>query len=109
MSWYIDNGRLTHEYLPEPLAATYEEPFSYGMWYVDNGRLAHTGLRIPSDVGAFMNALNLVSVRIPESVKDIGTFAFTNTALTSVTIAHDCQYNEETSFPDGCTINFYPT
>lgn len=58
------------------------------------------------DTGAFANATNLRYVRIPESVKKIGKAAFRNTALTSVTIARDCEYYP-TSFPDGCVVNFY--
>lgn len=58
-------------------------------------------------LGAFSNAKNLTKVKIPRSVKKIGPYAFRNTALTSVTIASDCEYNHLTSFPDGCQINFY--
>ena len=58
------------------------------------------------DTGAFANAISLRYVRIPESVKKIGKYAFRNTALISVTIARDCEYYP-TSFPDGCIINFY--
>jgi hypothetical protein len=58
------------------------------------------------DMGAFVNATNLRYVRIPETVKKIGEYAFRNTALISVTIARDCEYYP-TSFPDGCVINFY--
>lgn len=60
----------------------------------------------PLRVGAFANATKLKYVRIPETVKKIGEYAFRNTALTSVTIARDCEYYP-TSFPDGCAINFY--
>lgn len=59
------------------------------------------------DFGAFANAGNLVEVSIPRSVKKIGRQSFKNTKLKSVMIASDCTYYP-TSFPQGCTINFYP-
>ena len=48
----------------------------------------------------------LSSVIIPETVKTIGSLAFYRTALTSVTIASDCVYAED-SFPPNCQINYY--
>lgn len=58
-------------------------------------------------MGAFANAYELKKVSIPKSCKKIGRYAFRNTKLTSVTIASDCTYYD-TSFPDGCVVNFYP-
>lgn len=58
------------------------------------------------NIGAFTNCTDLTSVTIPASVKYIDYYSFWNTGLTSVTIASDCKYYP-TSFPSGCTINFY--
>lgn len=58
------------------------------------------------NVGAFVNCTLLTSVVIPPSVKYIDYYSFWNTGLTEVTIASDCVYYP-TSFPSGCTINFY--
>ena len=55
-------------------------------------------------LGAFCHAVNLENIVIPDSVKKIGKYAFTHTKLTSVTIADDCEYDEDTSFPKECTV-----
>lgn len=64
------------------------------------------GIEKKNIYGAFKNAVNLSSVSIPFSVKTIGEYAFTNTALEKVTIAPDCTYYP-TSFPEGCEVSFY--
>lgn len=79
-----------------------EMPFKF----VD-GKLVHNKETEIIKLGAFCNDSSLSIVSIPRSVKKIGRFAFRNTSLTSVMIAQDCEYYP-TSFPDGCTINFYP-
>ena len=56
--------------------------------------------------GAFENAEKLRKIVIPESVKKIGSSSFSGTALKSVKIASDCEYSES-SFPDGCKVEFY--
>ena len=56
--------------------------------------------------GAFASSVNLKKIVIPQSVKFIGENAFRNTALSSVKIASDCVYSQE-SFPDGCNVEFY--
>lgn len=82
-------------------------------WFIDeNGRLINKFLPIPLKIfesenwGAFANAKNLQHIRIPPTVKNIGKYSFINTQLKSVTIAKDCVYYD-TSFPDGCVIQFY--
>lgn len=56
--------------------------------------------------GAFANSINLKKIVIPQSVKFIGENAFRNTALSSVKIASDCVYSQE-SFPENCKVEFY--
>lgn len=58
------------------------------------------------NIGAFTNCTDLTSITIPASVKYIDYYTFWNTGLTQVTIASDCVYYP-TSFPSGCTVNFY--
>lgn len=86
-------------------------PFPDALWRIDSGVNEETPYNklMPERValGAFANAIQLKNVVIPKSCKRIGHEAFRNTQLTSVTIARDCVYYD-TSFPDGCVINFYP-
>lgn len=105
--WTVDDTRLTHAGLPEPTATVMVEPYPPFWWYAANGKLTHTGLPSPMGTGAFYGCTALEKVHIPESVKSIGAYAFADTALTSVTIARDCVYSTS-SFPSGCTVNFYP-
>lgn len=56
--------------------------------------------------GAFANNLNLSKIVIPSSVSFIGDTAFKNTALSSVKIAENCTYGDE-SFPKDCKIEKY--
>lgn len=56
--------------------------------------------------GSFADATNLEEVKVPQSVKSIGPYAFYNTNITEVTISRDCVYFD-TSFPPGCVIKFY--
>lgn len=84
------------------------EPYPKGMWRVtDTGVLTQELLPEKIDFAAFANAYNLRQVSIPRTCKKIGRYAFRNTRLSSVTIASDCVYYN-TSFPDGCVVNFYP-
>ena len=136
ITWHVINGKLTNDYLPEPLTAVMTEPYplfwwyvndnklvtellpnplTYYMmspyppfwWYVDNNKLKNINLPPVPKMGAFSNCTNLKRATISKNVKYIGDFTFADTDITEVTIASDCSY-KDTSFPDGCTINFYP-
>ena len=105
--WYVRDGRLVRDTLPEPLTGKYiSEPYPPFMWYVDEDRLKRSNLPERVNLGAFADCTNLRRVIIPPSVKYIGEYAFANTALTSVTIARDCEFFP-TSFPPRCIINYY--
>lgn len=81
---------------------------SWGRWSINsNGELYNIYSPTSTKLGAFANAVSLTQISIPRSCKKIGRFAFTNTQLSSVTIASDCTYYD-TSFPEGCVVNFYP-
>ena len=106
-TWHVTDNRLTHNDLPEPLTGSYiQAPYPPFWWYVENGRLTHAGLPEKILVGAFLGCSNLKTVRIPESVKNIGSHAFAGTALKKVKIASDCSYSDS-SFPEGCIIENY--
>lgn len=64
------------------------------------------GLKTFYNDGAFKGCTNLTQIKIPPTVKSIGYYTFTDTSLTSVTIAPDCMFYENT-FPQGCAVNFY--
>lgn len=81
--------------------------YEHSSWGVVDGKLQNADAPQVQPIGAFNNCSNLTVVYIPPSVKKIGRYAFQNTALTGVMIAKDCEYYS-TSFPNGCTINFYP-
>lgn len=91
--------------LSEPIEVL-SEPIPYAIMTVAENEYPKYNYLNTIDAGAFANATSLRYIRIPESVKKIGKTAFRNTALTSVTIARDCEYYP-TSFPDGCVVNFY--
>lgn len=58
-------------------------------------------------LGAFGDNKNLRTVVVPRSVSYIGDYGFANTKLNAVTISSNCDYNENTSFPRRCVINYY--
>lgn len=104
--WYVDSeGNLTSDEIP-PLLPQMEQPYPYALWRIEE-ELTNKLMPPKVDVGAFANATQLRKVSIPKSVKKIGRYAFRHTKLTSVTIARDCEYYP-TSFPDNCTVKFYP-
>lgn len=106
----IKDGVLYQKGFPELPDKTLKKPYPHSAWRIQRGYNDwypfHELLPNVPLLGAFANAVNLKTVRIPETVKTIGRYAFRNTQLTSVTIARDCVYYP-TSFPDGCIINFY--
>ena len=57
--------------------------------------------------GAFTGNSDLLYVYIPPRVKVIGENAFSDAAFESVKIAYDCGY-KASSFPEVCSIKFYP-
>jgi hypothetical protein len=111
-TWYINgNGELTHTDFPEVPDKAFQLPLSKSVWRTDNqyenGYPFNMLMPEVPAVGAFANASNLTQVSIPQSVKYIGREAFKNTKLKNVRIASDCTYFD-TSFPEGCVVNFYP-
>ena len=55
------------------------------------------------NMGACCYTSKLVDLEIPDTTKDIGEFAFTNSRVREVTLAEDCNYYPN-SFPVGCKI-----
>lgn len=47
--WHVNDNKLTHDYLPEPITSIMSEPYPPFWWYVSNGRLTHPGLPAPID------------------------------------------------------------
>ncbi len=109
--WRIDGGLPYTNLMIDLPETSMKSPYPDSLWRIDsniNDGLPYTKLMTePLDFGAFANAGNLVEVSIPRSVKKIGRQSFKNTKLKIVMIASDCTYYP-TSFPQGCTINFYP-
>jgi hypothetical protein len=114
MAWIIQSGQLVNTDAVGVPDTPFHGDSPYTFWRIDpnaNEGMPYVGLMIGVPVlapsGAFKNAMYLKKITIPKSCKSIGYQAFTGTMLTSVTIASDCTYSE-TSFPDGCVVNFYP-
>lgn len=110
-AWYMsEEGYPKYSLFPELPTSAMTKPYPKALWrtapQISSGYPFHELLPEVPLLGAFANASELKTVRIPETVKTIGRYAFRNTQLTSVTIASDCEYYD-TSFPDGCIINFY--
>ena len=105
MAWIIDNGYPYQDTLGEQIEFPIE-PYPYSIMTQEKNEYPKFNHLNMINTGAFVNATNLRYVRIPQSVKKIGRYAFRNTALASVTISRDCEYYP-TSFPDGCVVNFY--
>lgn len=104
---------------PRPEEATvysteFAPPFPKSYWQIKTGynngfpfnELIPNIPYVPTYIGAFEESSILTKVKIPPTVKTIGQKAFKGTALTSVKIASDCTYSEE-SFPEGCVIENY--
>ncbi len=95
-----------------PPQSVMSKPYPDSLWRIDaniNNGLPYTNL-MPVELpnGAFKDVAELAETYIPESVKKIGSYSFSGTALTSVKIAPDCEYSE-TSFPPDCVVEFYGT
>ena len=101
------NGLPTMAEFIEVQEEAMSQPYPKTVWRIGSNGLPYNELLLDTDlVGAFANATDLQEVSIPKSVKKIGRYSFRNTKLKSVTISQDCEYFD-TSFPDGCIVNFY--
>ena len=91
-----------------PIVANVSGLFS--PWTIDSTKnggcpyIANTSLT--RQLGAFRHATQLTQITIPESVKSIGAWSFTNSGLKSVTIDYDCNFFS-TTFPSDCVIDYY--
>lgn len=113
MAWIVGtDGFPTNDLFPNMPTEVMTKPYPKALWRIEqgenNGFPYHELYPEVDTLGAFSNAVRLRKISIPPSVKKIGRYAFTNTQLTEVTIARDCEYYN-TSFPRDCTINFYPS
>lgn len=108
--WRIDDGDIPyHGLFPEIPEKAVSKPYPKALWridYLSPNLPYHALMPLEIPAGAFMNAVNLEYARIPETVRKIGRWAFTNTALHKVRISSECEYYE-TSFPENCVIEFY--
>ena len=91
------------------------KPYPASLWRIDESNGGYPYNELMPDIlyyepaqtlGAFQGVASLAAVRIPITVKAIGSAAFAGTALQRVKIAADCAY-KETSFPAGCVVEHY--
>ena len=110
--WYVNQvgNDIAHSGETTYHSPCLNNPYPYVFWYINQARndVTHDNFYNYTPMGACYNCPNLTSMTIPRSVKNIGPNMATNSQLTSVTIASDCEY-DSTSFPANCTVNFYPT
>ncbi|MDE5582819.1 MAG: leucine-rich repeat domain-containing protein [Ruminococcus sp.] len=105
----VNSATATHELLPNIAEKAISKPYPQALWRVEkkiSDMPFHELLPFEKPLGAFMGAEKLKYVYIPDSVRKIGRFAFSGTALESVKIHPDCEFFE-TSFPENCIIKFY--
>ena len=107
--WYVNStdDDVVHDGEMTPHSPAIDHPFPNIFWYSIGDDVTHDGTYMCEPMGACVRCTNLTTINIPQSVKKIGPNMATNTGLTSVTIASDCEYSS-TSFPANCTVNFYP-
>ncbi|MDE6500464.1 MAG: leucine-rich repeat domain-containing protein [Ruminococcus sp.] len=107
--WRISGDVPTHKVYPQIPEKPIAKPYPFALWRIDT-RVSelpyHELFPIEIPAGAFMGVKSLEYVRIPETVRKIGRYAFADTALKKVRISPDCEYYE-TSFPKNCIIEFY--
>lgn len=106
LKWYYDNVRLIHDDMLSAPEKAMKKPYPHALWRANTNIPYHELFPIEKLCGAFMNAVKLEYVRIPESVREIGRYSFFNTILKKVRISSECEYYE-TSFPEKCAVEFY--
>ena len=113
MAWTYIGDQLTNTDFMSLPAEPFHGDSPFTMWRINenvNGGMPFLPLMIGLPAlardGAFKDAAELRKVTVPQSCAIIGTYAFDGTQLRKVKISADCTY-EETSFPEGCEIEFY--
>ena len=105
--WYVNVDRLDTDSIPDLASNYFVYPYPPMIWYISNN--TQTTIITPELmlVGAACTCYNVLSISIPKTIKNIASYSFRGTGISSVTIASDCTYYDN-SFPPGCTVNFYP-
>ena len=114
--WRYEGGDTPVNDLMFPIVQEhFTKPYPASLWRIDESNDGYPYNELMPDIlyyepaqtlGAFQDAASLAAVRVPITVKAIGSAAFAGTALRRVKIAADCAY-EETSFPAGCVVEHY--
>lgn len=107
MSWILN--KETHDIYTEGTAQAkvhnaLEPPYPSIFWYVENNNVTHAGEPVCEEMGAFAHATKLREISFPSTIRSIGPYAFTNTALKHVELPRHCEYFS-TSFPSDCIID----
>ena len=108
--FYAAEPHLLTEDMPAVVPELFAEDYPDILWRVDgvtnDGKIYSPLIPNMIALGAFKDVSTLKRVVIPNSCKRIGLVSFRGTTLREVVIASDCSYSQ-TSFPEGCTIDFY--
>lgn len=106
----IANDELRTLDMPDDTPVLYETDYPDMIWRVDgvtnDGKIYSPLIPNMIALGAFKDVNTLRRVIIPKSCKKIGLVSFFGTNIREATISNDCLY-AQTSFPEGCTIDFY--
>lgn len=104
VGWEITNGQITNgNFIPMPELYDTQPDV---LWRIEDNNLFNKLAPQTTNFGAFAHATRLQGISIPKSCKYLGEESFTESGLTSVTIASDCEYSTNT-FPPQCVVNFY--
>ena len=90
-TWYVSNGKLTHDYLPSETLDYMEQPYPHIAWRVSNGKLTHDYL--PEDKTTnFEPVKQRRYITIYDKLSDVADF---NTHGLAVLSPISCEITEE--------------
>lgn len=81
--WFVEDGILKTSQLPAELTSIFTAPYPPGYWYVEDGILKHDKLPDELHMGCFLNCGQL-TVEMPVGLVDISEETFLGTHATFI-------------------------